>query len=77
MAKGPTKRGKLWRTQPSKGPGINRMITKRQEVINSYLRKANGMDAVSPLLAALMDRAGLILEVPVQEVQEEAVAVAV
>lgn len=70
MAKGPTGNiGKAWRKQDTRGSGINRAVTQRQEIINSYLRKANGMNAVSNLLANLMDRAGLILEVP--EVKQE------
>ena len=68
MAKGPTGNiGKVWRKQESRGNGINRVVTQRQQMINNYLAKSNGMAAVSDLLANLMDRAGLILEVPVVE----------
>jgi hypothetical protein len=76
MAKGPTgKIGKAWRKQDTRGNGINRAVTQRQQAINNYLARANGMAAVSNLLANLMDRAGLILEVPVQEPTPEAEAV--
>ena len=68
MAKGPTGNiGKKWRKQATRGFGANRRVAKQQEIVNSYLRKANGMAAVSELMANLMDRAGLILEVPTVE----------
>lgn len=68
MAKGPTGNiGKKWRKQATRGFGVNRRVAKQQEIVNSYLRTANGMSAVSELMANLMDRAGLILEVPTAE----------
>lgn len=68
MAKGPAgKIGKAWRKQDTRGKGVNRIVTQRQQAINNYLARANGMAAVSELLANLMDRAGLILEVPTEE----------
>lgn len=75
MAKGPTGNiGKAWRKQPSRGFGTNRMMAKRQQMIDNYLAKSNGMAAVSELMANLMDRAGLILEVPTVEAEPESTA---
>lgn len=68
MAKGPTGNiGKAWRKQESRGYGVNRKLAKQQDWVNRHPLKLNAM---SELLANLMDRAGLILEVP----QEEAAA---
>lgn len=70
MAKGPTGNiGKAWRKQATRGYGVNRKLAQQQDWVNRHPLKIN---AVSELLANLMDRAGLILAVPQEEVAETA-----